>query len=180
MEKVTGEVIFDDYPKGKFAKKIDWWNTDEGLDLIRGWRAQGLSIKQVCGRMGIDLRTLRSWRKKYPDFDDVLKIGKEVTIARVEHSLYQRALGYDYEEEVWELIEGELRLTKKFKKHMPPDVKAILHFLYNRDPQHWRSIQESLESTQYVDSVKNVLVAMKEVAETGKEQVVNTQYILEE
>lgn len=170
MEKVVGEVIFTDYPDEKFAKKIDWWRTPEGLDLIRGWRCQGLSVKQTCEKMQIDIRTLRSWRKKFPEFEDAITIGKEVTVARVEHSLYQRATGYDYKEQTFELIEGEMRLTKEVIKHVPADVKAILNFLYNRDPQHWRAIQEPLEATQYTETIKNILISMKQVAETGEDK----------
>lgn len=171
IERIDGE-IFDDYPQGKFAKKVDWWRTTQGIEIIRGWRSRGLSIKDVAAKMGVDLRTLRAWRKKYPEFDNVLEEGKAYTVARVERSLFERATGYDYQEEVWELIEGEMRLVRVFKKHAPPDVKAILNFLYNRDPKHWRALQEPLESTQYKDTIKNVLVAMKEVAQDQQERVV--------
>lgn len=173
MDKVYGEVVFEDYPDGKFAKKVDWWHTEQGLEIIRRWRTQGYSIKEVAKKMGIDLRTLNAWRKKYPEFDEKLAEGKESTIAKVEHSLFERATGYDYQEEVWELIEGEMRLVRIFKKHAPPDIKAILNFLYNRDPQHWRAIQEPLEKTQYTETIKNVLIAMKEVAETGQDTTVD-------
>lgn len=172
MEKAIGEVVFNDYPDGKFAKKVDWWITPEGFDLIKRWRCQGLSIQQICEKMGIDIRTLRSWRKKYPELEEALAYCKEVTISRVEQSLYQRALGYDYEETTRELIEGEMRVTKIVTKHVVPDVKAILNFLYNRDPQHWRALQEPLEQTQYTEAIQNVLIAMKEVAESGNSKEV--------
>lgn len=175
MDRVIGEVVFNDYPDGKFAKKVDWWISAEGMDLIKRWRCQGLSIKQICEKMEVDIRTLRTWRSKHPELEECFVMGKEVTVSRVEQSLYNRATGYDYQEETYELVEGEMRLTKVVKKHMPPDVKAILNFLYNRDPQHWRAIQEPLESTQYKDTIKNILIAMKEVAETGSEKVVNAE-----
>lgn len=170
MDKVIGEVVFSDYPEGKFARKIDWWITPEGMDLIKRWRCQGLSIQEICDKMEIDIRTLRSWRKKHPELEECLAYCKEVTISRVEQSLYNRALGYDYEETTRELIEGEMRITKIVTKHVPPDVKAILNFLYNRDPHHWRALQEPLEQTQYTEAIKNVLIAMKEVAGSGKDK----------
>lgn len=175
MEKVIGEVVFKDYPDGKFAKKIDWWLTPEGLDLIRGWRVQGDSVDLIAEKMGIDKRTFRAWRNKHPEMEEACKLGKEVTIRRVEESLYNRACGYDYWEEIWDLVEGEMRLVRKIKRHCPGDVKAILNFLYNRDPQHWRSIQEPLEQTQYTETIKNVLVAMREVAESGQNKEIEVQ-----
>lgn len=173
VEKVEGEVLFDDYPINKFGKKVDWWRTPQGLEIIRGWRSKGLSIKDIAEKMGVDIRTFRSWRKNYPEFDEILAEGKDFTIAKVENSLFKRAIGYDYYEEVEELVEGEMRLVRRIKKHAPPDVKAILNFLYNRDPKHWRALQEPLESTQYKDAIKNVLVAMKEVAEDSKERTID-------
>ena len=69
-------------------------------------------------------------------------------------------------------MEGELRVSKVTEKHVPPDVKAILSWLYNRLPGQWRAVQEPLEVTQYTETIKNILVAMKEVAEGGSEKVV--------
>ena len=61
-----------------------------------------------------------------------------------------------------------MRRTKVSQKHIPPDVKACLSWLFNRRPDRWRATQEPLESTQYVSTVKDILVAMKEVATTGE------------
>lgn len=172
IEKVEGEIIFEDYPD-KFAKKIDWWKSEQGLSLIKGWRMQGKTINQIIGLMGVDPRTFRSWRKKYGEFDEALTVGSEVANANVTKSLYKRAMGYEYWEETWELVEGEMMCVRKNKKHIPPDTKAILSWLYNRMPGYWRSIQEPLENTQYKDTVKDILIAMKEVAETGESKVVD-------
>ena len=98
----------------------------------------------------------------------------------VEEALYRRAVGYDYWEEVWELVEGEVILTKKYKRHLPPDVKAILHFLFNRMPNQWRAIQEPLERTQYVETIQNILVAMKEVAENKQPQEIEVKEEVEQ
>ena len=90
-------------------------------------------------------------------------------------ALYRRAVGYDYWEEVYDLIEGELRLSRKLKKHMPPDTKAIMQWLFNRLPLQWRALQEPLQDTQYTGTIKNILVAMKEVAESGDAQTVDVK-----
>ena len=78
MERVIGEVVFNDYPDGKFAKKVDWWITPEGIDLIKGWRMQGDSVELIAQKMEIDIRTLRAWRKKHPELEEAITMGKEV------------------------------------------------------------------------------------------------------
>ena len=97
----------------------------------------------------------------------------------VEKSLLKRATGYDYKEQVWELVEGELVLTKEYIKHMPPDTKAILTWLYNHMPNVYRSVQEPLESTQYTETIKDILVAMKEVAEDGQSREIESKEVTE-
>ena len=174
MEKVIGEVVFTDYPD-KYAKKVDWQRSDSGLDLIKGWRAKGKTIKEVITMMGVDPRTFRSWRKQYPEFNEAIEVGKDVAVSRVEQSLFKRACGYDYVEQTFELVEGEMRLVRETRKHMPPDVKAALSFLYNRDSKNWRAIQPPAEETKYLEAIENVLVAMKNTAETGEENVVAVQ-----
>lgn len=172
MEKVIDTVVYTDYPD-KYAKKVDWWRSEAGLDLIRGWRGKGKTIKEVIASMGIDPRTFRSWRKKYPEFNEAIEVGRDVAVSRVEQSLFKRACGYDYIEQVYELVEGEMMLVREYHRHMPPDVKAALSFLYNRDCKNWRAIQPPAEETKYLEAIENVLVAMKEVAETGEESIVD-------
>ena len=174
MEKTIDDKVYVDYPD-KYAKKVDWWRSDAGLDLIRGWRAKGKTIKQVLESMGIDPRTFRAWRKKYPEFNEAIEVGKDVAVSRVEQSLFNRACGYDYVERTYELVEGEMRLVREYHKHMPADIKAALSFLYNRDSKHWRAIQPPAEETKYLEAIENVLVAMKNTAETGEENIVNVE-----
>lgn len=174
MEKVIADKVYTDYPD-KYAKKVDWWRSESGLDIIKKWRCEGKTIQQVITAMGVDPRTFRSWRKKYPEFNEAIEVGKDVAVSRVEQSLFKRACGYDYVEQVYELVEGEMRLTKEYHKHMAPDVKAALSFLYNRDSKHWRAIQPPAEETKYLEAIENVLVAMKNTAETGEENVVAVQ-----
>lgn len=127
--------------------------------------------------MGVDPRTFRRWRKKYPEFDEAMATGVEVANVSVSQALFRKAIGYDYEEKTYELVEGEMRLTKRVTKHVQPDVKAIMHWLYNRDPRNWRALQEPLEETQYLDTVQSILVAMKNVAEGGEDKVIDVDSV---
>jgi lambda repressor-like predicted transcriptional regulator len=157
-------VVWDDYPISKYAKKSDWWISQEGLDLLAGWRSAGCTIKEIHLKMGVDARTLRTWRKKYPQIDEVLAIGKEVATSRIINALYRKAVGYEYEESVQELVDGEMVTTKIFKKHMPPDVKAILAYLYNREAQDWRATQQPIDvNIPAIQNAENILVKIRDV-----------------
>lgn len=176
VEHLPGdEVVFDDYPVGKYAKKIDWWTSKQGIELISSWRQAGASIKDIYEKIGVDVRTFRSWRKKCPDLGEALVVGKEITNARVIDALYKRAVGFYYDEITSELVEGEMRVVRSVRKYCPPDTKAILSWLYNRYPQEWRAVQEPLDKTRYVETIQNILVAMKEVAENKEPQQVEVK-----
>jgi hypothetical protein len=169
-------VDFPDGLKGQKERKA-FWLSEDGLKLIAGWRRQGVNLVDIATKyIGVSKTAFFGhWYKESEELRKACAVSLDIANADVEHSLLRRATGYDYWEEVWELVEGEVRLTKKYKKHVPADVKAILAWLYNRLPNRWRSIQEPLESTQYVETVKNILVAMKEVAETGENQQVEVK-----
>ena len=161
-------VDFPDNLSGQKERKA-FWLSEPGLKLIAGWRRQGTPLAKIAeDYIGISRSAFFGhWLKESEDLRKAVETSKEVADMSVEEALYKRAVGYDYWEEQYELIEGELRLVKRWKKHVPPDVKAILHWLYNRMPGSWRAVQEPLESTQYTQTVKDILVAMKEVAESG-------------
>ena len=165
-------MAYVDFPEdlnGQKDRKA-FWLSEEGLTLIAGWRRQGVSLVEIAEKyVGISKTSWWNWYKESGDLRKACAVSLDIANAEVEGSLLRRAIGYDYWEETYELIEGELRLSRKSKKHVPADVKAILSWLYNRLPNRWRAIQEPLESTQYKDTIKSILVAMQEVATSGEE-----------
>lgn len=171
-------VAYIDFPpdiKGQKDRK-KFWLSEEGLTLIAGWRRNGVPLTKIAtDYVGVSKTGFFGWYRESEDLRKACAVSLEVANSSVESALLKRAQGYDYWEESWELIEGELRLVKKYKKHVPPDVKAILSWLYNRLPGQWRAVQEPLEVTQYTETIKNILVAMKEVAGGGSEKVVEVE-----
>lgn len=169
-------MAYIDFPnslKGQKERK-KFWLSENGLKLIAGWRRNGASVTTIANDyIGVsNTAFFGHWMKESEELRKVLEVSRESANMHVEEALYRRAVGYDYWEEVWELVEGEVIMTKKYKKHLPPDTKAILHWLWSRLPNQWRSVQEPLDKTQYVETIQNILIAMKEVAETGEEKQV--------
>ena len=64
-------------------------------------------------------------------------------IGSVERSLYERAVGYNYEATKIFMPAGrEKPVYAPYIEHVPPDVTAGIFWLKNRDPQHWRDSQQ--------------------------------------
>lgn len=161
-------MAYIDFPEGLKGQKERkaFWLSDKGLVLIGGWRRNGIPLTKIIDEyIGVSRTAFWGWYKQSEALQKVSKESRETTNMTVEEALFRKAVGFYYEEEVYELVEGEMMLTKKYKKYCPPDTKAIMHWLWNKMPAQWRAMQEPLESTQYKDTVKNILVAMKEVAD---------------
>lgn len=139
--------------------KYEYWLTEEGLLLLEGWARDGLTDEQIAKNMGIKRQTLYEWKNKYPDISDTLKKGKEVVDREVENALCKRALGYDFtevtEERIFDRATGEYKLTvtKSVKKHMAPDVAAIVFWLKNRKPDKWRDKMAETRADEWNDGV---------------------------
>lgn len=171
-------MAYIDFPEGlKGAKERKaFFLSEEGLTLIAGWRRQGIPLTEIAENyIGISKTAWWGWYKESDELRKACAVSLDIANSSVEGALYKRAVGYDYYEETHELVEGEMILTKRVRKHVSPDVKAIMAWLYNRLPDRWRAMQEPLESTQYVSTIKDILVAMKDVADTGEQRTVTTE-----
>lgn len=120
--------------KGKYHD----WLTEDALIRIQGWARDGLTDEQIAKNMGINVATLYDWKKKFSNFSEALKRGKEVIDRIVENALLKRALGYKYTEVT---IEAGIE-TKRVIKEVAPDVTAQIYWLNNRKPGEWRNRRE--------------------------------------
>ena len=141
------------------------WEKDgelkDKLILIQGMAREGLTQQQIANNLGISIDTLIENKKKYSEFNDALKKGKEVVDFEVENALLKRALGYEYEEETYE----NGILTKKVKKQVPPDTTAQIFWLKNRKPNNWKDRVETDEDKEAVANASQVIAKIRKVAQ---------------
>lgn len=117
-------------PKEDLADKVDFLQVERLAGL-------GLTNEEIGRALGVSGRTVERWQKD-ERFLSALKRGKEVADRAVVKSLYKRALGYSFTEVTEEGVGGKLRVTKKVRKVIAPDVTAQIFWLKNRRPKDWR------------------------------------------
>ena len=126
------------------------------LEYIKECVLQGMTESEIAESLGMGYSTFRGIKRKNETLLSLLKrcaVLKRDTIKKqvkqVEHSLYERAKGYDYE--VMEHIKvkqtGYDERGKKWEKetietipkkiHIPPDVNAAKFFLMNASKNKW-------------------------------------------
>lgn len=127
--------------KGKYQE----WLTPEGLLKIEGWARDGLIDEQIAQNIGIRAATLYEWKKRFPQFSEALKKGKEIVDRQVENALLKRALGYEYEEIKEKFEDGVLTERTVTKKEVVADTTAQIFWLKNRKPDTWRDKPEGTQ-----------------------------------
>ena len=134
------------------------WLTPEGLKKLEAWARDGLSDEQIAHNCGLkSISTFYEWKKKYSEFSEALKKGKEVVDIEVENSLLKRALGYQYDE-VKEKWDGKKLLERVvITREMPPDTTAQIYWLKNRKPEKWRDRPAYEPEGETLKKVKELL-----------------------
>jgi len=58
----------------------------------------GLKEKQIAGVLGISEETFYQWKKRDKEFRQALELGEIGADTKVVQALYEKAIGYEYEE----------------------------------------------------------------------------------
>jgi hypothetical protein len=101
----------------------------------------GATDSELADFFGVDIRTIHRWKNESDKFCHSLRIGKMEADARVERSLFSRALGYEHPEVDIRVVDKEIIQTPIIK-YYPPDTTAAIFWLKNRKPTEWRDKQD--------------------------------------
>ena len=153
---------------GRPSKYETEWK--DRLVVIEGWARDGLTDEQIAKNIGISTGTLYEWKKKYSEFSEALKRGKEVVDREVENALLKRALGYEYEE-VKQIIEKDAKgrdrkRIEKTIKHVVPDTTAQIFWLKNRKPHVWRDRREIETNEEELSKLDKLIEAIDNAAKS--------------
>lgn len=126
---------------------------EETIRSITDALKDGDTIDDACVKAGIDRSTFFEWMKdeKKSDFSDSVKRARaefrKTIVSRLEHSLWKKALGFEFDETKTE-TNKEGVTTKKtiIKKYYPPDTAALIFALTNVSPDEWKN-RQNIEAT---------------------------------
>ncbi len=105
--------------------------------------ALGATDAELADFFDVDVRTVYRWKHTSDEFCQALKAGKGQADARVERSLYHRAIGYEQEEvKIFMPAGADDPVYAPFTAKIAPDTTAAIFWLKNRKPEEWRDKRE--------------------------------------
>lgn len=112
------------------------------METIKAWRRRGLGYKEIAKKIDVNITTICDWKKRFPQFSEALKEGKETAIAKVENTLFKAATeGFEVEEIITEIRDGK-KYIKKIKRQIPPDKSAMMFYL--KCQSDWREVKQDV------------------------------------
>lgn len=77
---------------GMASGKFEYWLTEDGLTLLKGYARRGLNDEQIAAKMHIVPSTLYEWKKRFPEISEALKDGKDLPDIKMENALYEAGI----------------------------------------------------------------------------------------
>lgn len=103
--------------------------------------ALGATDADLADFFEVKTSTIWRWSGRYEAFCSALKAGKDFADERVVRSLYQRAVGFEYDAVKIMQYEGTPVLIP-YREKVAPDTTACIFWLKNRRQKDWRDKQE--------------------------------------
>ena len=123
--------------RGRPTKYEDAYSSQAEKLAEAGW-----TVPEMANFFEVGASTVHRWFLDHPEFREAATRGREQCDERVERSLYQRAVGYEFRSEKVAInAQGEVTRAATVE-HVPPEPGAALNWLKNRRPAAWRDKQE--------------------------------------
>lgn len=113
----------------------------EYVEQARKLAELGATDREAADFFEVAESTLYLWKHTHPEFSEALKVGKDAADARVEQSLYRRALGYTHDAVKIHVASDGGITQVPFTEHYPPDTTAAIFWLKNRKKDEWRDVK---------------------------------------
>ena len=127
------------------------WREEYGPEYLRRYAEDGLTDAQIAQAIGVKPSVLRRWKKRYPEVNDALCLGRIGADFAVVEALYKKATGYkvkinktvklkhsDFDPETGKKIRDYEELaTAVDESYVPADIRAGLFWLKSRQPERW-------------------------------------------
>ena len=123
-------------------------NIKPHLEEIKGL-VRVMNEADIASKFGVAISSWENYKKKYPEFQEVLLGGREILIEELRETMKMKARGYHYTEtkiktRITEDGE-EVTYREEYTKYAQPDTGAIHLLLKNLDKSWRNDDQETMD-----------------------------------
>lgn len=124
----------------------------------------GLTDKELADVFEVSERTIHRWKLDHEDFCQALSTGKKVADDRVERSLYQMAVGHEYEAvKIFMPAGAEVPVYAPYIERVAPVPSAAIFWLKNRRKDEWRDRrEEDTPKDDLADVIRGLIAKMSD------------------
>ena len=116
------------------------------FDEIERWCNIGATDAEIVQNLGISKDTFYSYKKKHPEFSELIKRARKRPVLEIKAALYKRAIGFQYEEtETITDNEGFSRTRKVVKTALPDPASAMILLKHWAKDEGWTNDPAMLE-----------------------------------
>lgn len=138
---------------------------DEYIEQVYKLCLLGADDKRIADFFDVEEKTINNWKKKYPEFLQSIKKGKEMADFEIANSLYHKAKGYQRKAVQFATFQGEITDQREYIEDVPPDTTACIFWLKNRQKDLWREKTEQ----EITNKTPSIVVASQQDAEIIKD-----------
>lgn len=114
------------------------YNPDYHVELGYKLALLGSTNSEIAMVFEVDESAVKNWIKRYPDFAQALREGRDIADAEIAKALYRRAKGYSHKATKIMQHNGEV-ITQDYIERYPPDTAAATVWLTNRQRKKWKN-----------------------------------------
>lgn len=125
---------------------------------ITEWLQIGATDKEIAENLGINKATLCDYKKRYSEFNELIKNGRKQPVQAIKAALFKRATGFSYTEkkvirkkivlkgEDEQSIPADLFVEEEHTKYAVPDPASAMILLKHWDKDNkWTNDPQQLE-----------------------------------
>lgn len=102
------------------------------FEEIKEWLKIGATDREIADNLGINKATMCDYKKRFSEFNELIKKGRKMPIQDIKAALFKRATGFSYKE-IEEIEDNEgYKRTKTVTKYALPDPASAMILL-----KHW-------------------------------------------
>lgn len=116
------------------------------FEEIKEWLKKGATDKEIAENLGVNKATICEYKKRFPEFNELIKNGRKMPVQAIKAALFKRATGFMYKERTITDSEKNGLTVQEYERYALPDPASAMILLKHWDKDNeWSNDPASLK-----------------------------------